>query len=138
MSQFPPQDPNQPPQQSVNPFSENPNPYQTPIQSDPQPAQPMQQATQGDATGGVIPYKNPCALIAYYLGIFSFVPGIGLFLGIAAVVLGFMGLRNHAKNPVIKGVVHAWIGIIAGGLFTLIWLGCIGFMFIGIASAAAS
>ncbi len=133
MSQIPPQDPNQLPQQPANPFSESPNPYQAPMQSGPQPMQPMQQATQADATGGIIPYNNPCALIAYYLGIFSFVPGIGLLLGITAVVLGIIGLRNHAKNPVIKGVVHAWVGIVAGGLFTLIWLGCIGFVIVLIA-----
>ena len=33
---------------------------------------------QGDATGGVIPYKNAPALVAYYLGLFSIFPVLGL------------------------------------------------------------
>ncbi|MEM9588423.1 MAG: hypothetical protein AAGA03_14160 [Planctomycetota bacterium] len=78
-------------------------------------------AQEGDGTGGVIPYKNPAALIAYYLGLFSLVPVLGLFLAIPAFVLGIIGLRNRSRNPAIKGSVHAWIGIVMGGLFTLIW-----------------
>lgn len=67
----------------------------------------------GDATGGLIPYKNPKALIAYYLGIGS----ILIFpLGIVSIILGFMGLADRKRNPVIKGAAHAWIGIVLGGL----------------------
>lgn len=62
--------------------------------------------TSGDGTGGLIPYKNPPALAAYYLGI--------------------MGLRKRAQNPVVKGSVHAWIGIVLGFLATLMNLSCIG------------
>ena len=75
----------------------------------------------GDSTGGVIPYKNPSALIAYYLGLFSGFPLIGLPLGLAAFVLGIMGLRARRANPAVKGAVHAWIGIGCGGLFALLW-----------------
>ena len=94
---------------------------------------PPAQQTEGDATGGVIPYKNPAALTAYYLGLFSLFPCLGLLLAIPAFILGIIGLRNRNKNPAIKGSVHAWIGIIMGGLFTLIWgaaviLGIIGFV----------
>jgi hypothetical protein len=72
--------------------------------------------TEGDATGGLIPYKNPKALIAYYLGIGSLL----IFpLGFVSIVLGFMGLADRKRNPVIKGSVHAWIGIILGGLSIL-------------------
>lgn len=67
-----------------------------------------------DATGGIIPYKNPQALIAYYLGIFGLIPFIGLLLAIPAFILGIIGLRKRKKNPIIKGSVHAWIGIILG------------------------
>ena len=79
----------------------------------PQPAPAQSNPEGGDATGGVIPYKNPPALIAYYLGLFSpiFPP-----LGIVAVILGVIGLRKRKQNPVIKGSVHAWIGIGCGGL----------------------
>jgi hypothetical protein len=75
---------------------------------------------QGDATGGVIPYKNPQALTAYYLGIFSIFPVLGFFLGCAAVPLGIIGLKKRKQNPVIKGSVHAWIGILGGGLSVMV------------------
>ncbi len=78
-------------------------------------------ATDGDSTGGVIPYKNPAALTAYYLGLFSLLPCFGLALAIPALILGIIGLQKRRQNPAIKGSVHAWIGIIMGGLFTLIW-----------------
>ena len=76
---------------------------------------------EGDSTGGVIPYKNPQALIAYYLGLFSGFPLIGLPLGIAAFVLGILGLKKRRENPVVKGSAHAWIGIGCGGFFALLW-----------------
>jgi hypothetical protein len=68
----------------------------------------------GDGTGGLIPYKNPKALLAYYLGIFSMFPLIGMPLGIASIILGIMGLKARNRNPIIKGSVHAWIGIVLG------------------------
>ncbi|MDD2764347.1 MAG: hypothetical protein PHE83_10275 [Opitutaceae bacterium] len=71
---------------------------------------------RGDATGGIIPYKNPHALTAYYLGVFSVIPGLGFFSGVAAVVLGVSGLKKRARDPVIRGSVHAWIGIVCGSL----------------------
>ena len=76
---------------------------------------------KGDATGGIIPYKNPKALIAYYLGLFSILPVIGLVVGVAAVVLGVLGLRDRKAHPEIKGGVHAGIGIGCGGLMALVW-----------------
>jgi hypothetical protein len=76
---------------------------------------------EGDATGGVIPYKNPKALIAYYLGILSGLPLIGFPMGIIALVLGVQGLQARSKNPAIKGSVHAWIGIGCGGVFAILW-----------------
>src|SRR6056297_2691301 len=51
-----------------------------------------------DATGGVIPYKNPAALIGYYLGIFGLFPTLGLPLAVAAVVLGIIGLRRRKRG----------------------------------------
>jgi hypothetical protein len=79
------------------------------------------EAPEGDATGGVIPYKNVPALIGYYLGVFSIIPCFPI--GLAAFVLGIMGLKKAKQNPEVKGKVHAWIGILAGGFFGLIWLG---------------
>lgn len=93
------------------------NPYQPP------PGEMQHQppgSGEGDATGGVIPYKNPYALIAYYLGILSLLCCItGLPWGIIPIVLGVIGLRRRAANPVIKGSVHAWIGIVLGAMSTL-------------------
>jgi hypothetical protein len=70
----------------------------------------------GDATGGIIPYKNPKALTAYYLGVFSLIPCLGFLLAIAAVVLGTMGLKARKAHPQVHGLAHAWIGIILGVL----------------------
>jgi serine/threonine protein kinase len=81
---------------------------------------------KGDATGGVIPYKNPPALIAYYCGVFSLIPIIGILVGIPGIILGFVGLRKEWANPPIKGAAHAWIGIILGLLTTMLWCVLIG------------
>jgi hypothetical protein len=94
-----------------------PSPFASPAEVISAPFPP----SEGDATGGVIPYKNPSALIAYYLGLFSLFPVLGFFLAVPAFVLGIMGLKKRRANPAVKGSIHAWIGIIMGGMFTLIW-----------------
>ncbi len=63
----------------------------------------------------IIPYKNPRALTAYYLGVFSLIPVFGILLGFAAVWLGIVGLKRRKAQPQIGGAAHAWIGIILGG-----------------------
>jgi len=82
---------------------------------------PIQQTTiiktSDSALGGLIPYKNSYALIAYYLGIFSIIPLFGIFLGITAFILGLKGLQFAKKNPEAKGKAHAWVGILVGGFF---------------------
>ena len=82
---------------------------------------PQNPSSETDATGGLIPYKNPHALIAYYLGLFSLFPCLGLLLAIPALILGIMGLKRYKANPIIRGSVHAWIGIVMGGLMTVVW-----------------
>jgi hypothetical protein len=77
----------------------------------------------GDATGGLIPYKNPPALAAYYLGIVALIPLLGLPFGVLAVALGILGLRKRARQPEVKGSIHAWIGIVLGTLCTLFYGG---------------
>ena len=89
---------------------------------------PPAASPKGDATGGVIPYKNPPALIAYYCGVFSLIPIIGIVAGIPGVIFGFVGLSRSRANPPIKGAVHAWIGIILGGLATVLWGGLVSVM----------
>lgn len=94
-------------------MSKSSNPYQQPPI---QPSQNRPNVKQGDATGGVIPYKNPMALIGYYLGWLSLLPLIGILFTIPAIILGFIGFSRYQKNPVIKGQFHAWIAIIFGGI----------------------
>jgi hypothetical protein len=76
---------------------------------------------EGDATGGMIPYKNGSALLAYYIGLFSALPILGLPMGIAAIILGCKGLRYAKEKPAVKGVAHAWIGIVCGAFWTLFY-----------------
>lgn len=70
----------------------------------------------------IIPGRNPLALLSYYLGIFAILPFVGIALGIGAVVLGVMGLKAYNRDPTVEGAGHAWVGIIAGALFGLLWL----------------
>jgi len=95
------------------------------------PQQP-QYIVQDSTMGGLIPYKNIHALLAYYLGIFSFIPCIGFPLAIAALILGLKGLKNAKLHPEVKGKIHAWVGIIAGGFFTAIHTLLIVIMLIGV------
>ena len=73
----------------------------------------------------MIPTKNPSALTAYYLGIFSIIPCLAIPMGIAAVVLGVRGLKLFQERPEVRGRTHAWVGIIAGGFFALVNIGVI-------------
>jgi len=83
------------------------------------PPQAQYVAVDDGTLGGLIPHKNPCALWAYYLGVFSLIPCLGLPLGIAALVLGIKGLKFARQNPDTQGKVHAWIGIVLGSLCAL-------------------
>ena len=85
----------------------------------PPPASSPPPPETGDVTGGVIPYKNPHALAAYYTGVFSIIPCVGFLLACVAVPLGISGLRQRAKRPIIRGSVHAWVGIILGSISIL-------------------
>lgn len=78
------------------------------------------QSVQGDATGGMIPYKNPQALTAYYLGVASLIPCVAVITGIIALILGLKGLKKAKAEPWVRGKAHAWIGIILGGGMALL------------------
>src|SRR5262245_11989698 len=71
---------------------------------------------EGDATGGLIPYKNGMALASYYTGVFSLIPCLGLILAPVALILGIMGLGYANKHPTARGKAHAWVGIVLGAL----------------------
>lgn len=72
-----------------------------------------------EAVSTIIPYKNGRALIAYYLGVFSLIPCLGLLLGPAALVLGILGVRYVKVHPTAKGTGHAIAGIVLGTMTTL-------------------
>ena len=79
---------------------ESTNPYAAPIVESVEVDDPAQ---RGDSTGGLIPYKNPHALIAYYLGIAALFPLVGVPFGIAAIILGISGLRKRRENQTASG-----------------------------------
>ena len=76
----------------------------------------------------IIPVKNTPAVIAYYLGIFSLAPCLGLVLCIPACILGIIGVVKATKHPEVKGKVHAWIGIVS----PLFALGSIGLLMLAV------
>jgi hypothetical protein len=85
----------------------------------------------GGGLNAVIPYKNVRALVAYYFAVFSVIPILGMPLGFIGMALGISGLRFQRQHPQAGGKVHAWIGIVLGGLFgfgylALIILGIVG------------
>jgi hypothetical protein len=84
-----------------------------------------------DVVETFIPYKNPLALIAYYVGVFAVIPCAGLLLGPAALVLGIMGIRYRNKHPTAGGLGHAITGVVLGSLTTLANWGFILLMFVG-------
>jgi len=86
------------------------------------PSAPPIVITSDDTLGGLMPSKNGPALAAYYLGVFSAIPFLGIPLGIAALIFGIKGVRRAREHPEVKGKAHAWVGIIAGGLFSLLYL----------------
>jgi len=88
----------------------------------PPPISPAPAPATNSGLNVLIPYRNPRALVAYYLGVFAVIPFIGILPGIPGFVLGILGLRYRRRNPAAGGAVHAWIGIVAGGLFGFGWL----------------
>jgi hypothetical protein len=81
----------------------------------------------------MIPYKNPLALIAYYLGVFGLIPVLGLLLGPIALVMGILGVRFARNNPTAGGAGHAITGIVLGILASLLNWGVVIAMVVGIA-----
>ncbi len=85
------------------------------------PPPPMQQLyynSQPQQPNHIIPTRNPNALWAYYLGIFSFCC-CGPILGIPAIILGIKGLKT-AEN-IGEGKTHSIIGIVIGSITSLVF-----------------
>ena len=81
--------------------------FATALSQAPPPAPPA----QGDATGGLIPYKNIPALVGYYMSILGLllmcVPFLGVLYGIGVMVLGIFGIKKANAQPEVKGKIHA-------------------------------
>jgi hypothetical protein len=73
------------------------------------------------AMSGLIPYKNPPALIDYYFAVAGLIPLLGSLFGLIAIILGVVGLRKRIKDPKVKGLAHAWVAIILGSLTAVGW-----------------
>ncbi len=70
---------------------------------------------------------NPLAALACWIGIGSVVLcGVGALLGPVAIVLGWLGLKKWKLQESSYGAttskLRAWIGIVAGGIGTVISL----------------
>lgn len=87
-----------------------------------------------DPVETLIPYRNPLALVAYYVGVFALIPCAGLLLGPTALILGFLGIRYRNKHPSAGGLGHAITGVVLGLLTTLGNWGVMAFFVVGIAS----
>lgn len=72
-----------------------------------------------EAVATIIPYRNMPALIGYYVSIGSLIPGFGLLLGPAAVVLGVMGMRKVVREPNVRGTAHAVVAMVLGTITAL-------------------
>jgi uncharacterized membrane protein HdeD (DUF308 family) len=81
---------------------------------------------------GILLLTNPAATLLA-LAVFALIPFVGAVLGLIAFVLGIFGLRVAHRNPAAGGKVHAWIGIILGGLCGFGYLALIIFAFSAIA-----
>lgn len=82
----------------------------------PPPVLKPQPPSGNDSVNKIIPYRNVPALAGYYCAVFALIPFLGILLGLIAFVLGFVGLRQARQNPAAGGRVHAWAGILLGGL----------------------
>jgi hypothetical protein len=80
----------------------------------------------------LIPYRNPKALVGYYLGVFSLIPCAGLLLGPAAIVLGWLGIRHRNAHRSAGGLGHAITALVLGALTSLANWGVVAFIGIAI------
>jgi WD40 repeat protein len=90
-----------------------------------------------DVLTTLIPTSNPKALAAYYLGVFSLIPILGLILGPLALIFGIKGKRYANANPKAKGWGHAIAGIVLGSFTTLLNVIPIIMTIIGIATVVS-
>lgn len=76
-------------------------------------------ALQEDGLGMILPAQNPFSLWAYYTGMFSFIPVIGVPLAIIAIATGIMGIHRYRSVKGAKGILHSVCGLLFG-LFSIL------------------
>lgn len=69
----------------------------------------------------LVPVHNRNAVIGYYCAIVALLPCFPVAL--LALWFGYRGLRAVREDPSVGGRAHAWIGVVAGGFFSLLWGG---------------
>ncbi len=89
---------------------------------------PYTRPTQRRGGSAWIPSDNPLAVAAYYAAILGLIPmlmipGSGILIGPATLAMGILGLIKYRRDPAIRGRTHSWVGIIMGGLVTLLHVG---------------
>ena len=62
--------------------------------------------------------KSSWAIMAGYLGLLSFIPGVGIL----AVIAGILAIKDIKRNPNKHGMGRAITGIVLGVLLTLFWI----------------
>ena len=94
------------------------------------------QTPHHDSIQTFIPTQNKQALFAYYFGVFGFVPFLGLPLTIAAIIMGYLGLRKYRENPTPGAKGHAIAGIVMGWIQVAIFAIFITFMVVSLNTKA--
>ena len=120
------------PAEVLTPRVASSNPYQAPL-AEPSPlgGEVVYAAATSSTPATVVPGQNGPAQVAFYLGLCSIVPCLGLPLGAVAVYYALQGFRLQNENPVVGGGTQAWIGVIAGSLFGLFNLAIFALMLVG-------
>jgi hypothetical protein len=82
---------------------------------------PYASAPTSDGTlGGLMPYHNPKALLAYYFGYVAMLPMIGIVMIPFVFMWAVKALRAYKENPAVRGKGHAITGIVFACIGTLI------------------
>lgn len=80
-------------------------------------------------TDQILPVKNPAAMTAYYLSVFSLVPCFGLALGPAALFMANMARKARAANPYLPGQAHIVVAFVLGSITTAFNYGALAMYF---------
>ncbi len=127
---------NSPFETPASPFSQQNDPFNQPVQQQEAPWNPPPapiQSWPNQGVGANTPFQPPVMgaggqnqtlpIISLILGIISLCCYIGWLTGPAALITGFIGIKNVKKDPTNyggKGLAIA--GMIVGGLFTVLWV----------------